>query len=663
MRTLLLLLGFITLSIQATAQCGTCTPDPACVVSPAYPSLCPSILPDAAAGEAYQADVTFYTPHEFYDPDNGVDVVFNQVQVTGTTGLPFGMSIELNEPTGTYLPGENEHGCARVCGTPLSPGEYNISINIAVSVHIPSFGIDVTQNQAFELELTVLPGSGGNNSFDYDVNVGCDSLWVNFEALLDAAPNPTAWNWDFGNGETSDLKLPPSQFYSDTGSYEVTLETQFLEYVVTDVNITSVNGNWCGDAEEPTCDGFFGLLPDLYVQIRDANGILLYQSGVVNDVLAASWSGLSVVALSPPFTIQVWDSDAITSDDDLGTFSFNITQTGTINFSGAGGTSGSLSVSTQVGDTFVNSETITVYPSPSPVITYDDLTGVLSANTDSTFVTYTWYYNNEVITGQTGSQITVTAPGEYYVVVQNGFGCLGESDVFALCPDPSISYNDNNGILTLDGTFATYQWFYEDTPLSGANQAYLLINQGEYGWYSVFITTSYGCAVFSEPFLVCPTVEITVSEDQTTLSVPEGYASYQWVQNGIPVTGANQNTFEPTGGNSYWVIITTEYGCQISTTPIVSSVSVEEQVLETASIVLYPNPATDGFNVRFNSSSSASVNISLVDMSGKTVQDYGEHSSGNLGQQWFSLRGVSTGTYLVVFSNQTEKTSTRIVVR
>lgn len=663
MRTLLLFLGCLALSLQINAQCGTCTPDPTCTVSPAYPTLCPSILPDATAGEAYETDVTFYTPHEFYDPDNGVDVVFNQVQVTGTTGLPFGMNIELNEPSGTYLPAENEHGCARICGTPLSPGEYNISINIAVSVFIPSIGIDVTQNQAFELSLTVVPGSGGNNSFDYDVNVGCDSLWVNFEALLDAAPNPTAWVWDFGNGETSDLKLPPSQLYGDTGSYEVTLETQFLEYVITEVNITSVNDNWCGDAEEPTCDGFFGILPDLYVQIRDAAGTLLYQSESTDNTLTANWSGLEVVVTNPPFTIQVWDADAVSSDDDLGTFSFNITETGIISFSGAGGTSGSMNVSSQVGDVFVNSETITVYPSPQPVITYDEIAGTLSANADSSFVTYTWYYNGVAITGAGGTEIDISEPGEYYLVVQNGFGCTGQSEVFALCPEIEISYNSSNGILTLGDDYATYQWFYEGLPLDGENLPYLLINEGNYGWYKVFITTEYGCALFSESFLVCPTIEIEVSEDQTVLTVPEGYESYQWVQNGLPVSGANQNTFEPTNGGTIWVIVTTEYGCEISTTPIMSTVSVAEHLLETAHIALYPNPATDGFNVRFNSSIAASVNISLVDLSGKTVREYGAHSSSNLGQQWFNLGGISPGTYLVVFTDNNQQKAERIVVR
>lgn len=663
MRSFLFSLLLLFAAHTGHTQCGECTPDTDCILSPAYPTLCPSTLPDATAGEYYETDITFYTPYEFFDPDNGVDVVFNQVTVTGTTGLPFGMSIQLNEPSGVYTPQQSEHGCARLCGNPLSPGTYSININIVATVFIPSIGIDVNQNQAFELELTVLPGSGGNNSFTADVSSGCDSLFVDFEALLDAAPNPTAYNWDFGNGETSNQKIPPTQFYGDTGTYEVSLETQFLEYVITNVQVNSVNDNWCGDAEEVTCDGLFGILPDIYVVILDASGTVLYQSGSTDNTLTGSWSELNIVANNPPFTIQVWDADAVSANDALGSFSFNISEPGAVGFSGAGGTSGSLQVTTQVSDSFFNTETITVFPSPSPTLSFDDMTSVLSVDADTNLVAFTWFYNDEIISGEAGPEITLSAPGEYYVVAQNGFGCFGASEVFVLCPVPVISYDSESSIITVDDDYATYVWFYNGVPIEGADDPFLFTGD-DYGVYSLFITTDYGCSGFSAEILVCPTVEISVSPDATVLSVPDVFESYQWVQDGIPIPGANSNTYEPSnGGSTYWVIVTTDYGCQISAAPIISTVSIAEHALGKQHFTLYPNPAVDGFNLRTTLDLETPVDVAVTDMNGRQVKRYGTYLPGMLGQEWFGIDGLTQGIYLVVLSNDSSQTAIRLVVR
>lgn len=661
MRRFLLFFAVIATAFEVSAQCGSCTPDTECVLTPAFPTLCPNTLPDATAGEYYETDISFYLPYEFYEPENGVDVQFNQVVITGTTGLPFGISTEMSEQSGIYIPSVNEHGCARICGTPLNPGNYTININFVASVYVPAFGIEIQQNQSFELALAVLPGSGGNNSFIFDVNTGCDSLFVNFEALLDASPNPTSWIWDFGNGEVSNAKFPPTQFYGDTGTYDVTLETHFLEYVITSVQVNSINGNWCGDVEEPTCDGLFGLLPDLYVVILDANSNLLYQSGSTNNTSTGSWSNLTVSMNNPPYTIQVWDEDEASANDNLGAFSFDISSEGVINFSGAGGTSGSMTVSSQISNSFVNTETISVFPSPNPILEFNDQSNLLSVATDTTLIGFSWFLNGEAIEGQSASEIYIFTPGEYSVQAQNGFGCFGESDIFILCPEAEISYNSNNGIISSDGNFSAYQWYFSGEEIPGANQQFLIVD--EFGWYTLSVEADFGCTVFSDSLLVCPTVEITISADGSVMSVPEGFSSYLWVQNGVPMPGANGASIEPSAGNTYWVIVTTDYGCSISSSTAASTVSIEEAGLQASGFSLYPNPARDGFNLRSNHELSGDIELSLANIQGKVVREYGKINATNLSHQWFDVNGVAPGQYLLILSDGQSRTTLRLMVR
>jgi len=657
MKKLLLLSFTLFFTHFVSAQCGTCIPDTDCVLSPAYPTICPGSFPDATAGEYYEENMTFYIPQEFYEPENGVTVQFTQVVVGAITGVPFGMSVQLNNPSGIYDPSVSEHGCARLCGTPISPGNYIVTINIVATVFVPSFGITISQPDAFQLPLTVLEGEGGNFSFEFGPAFGCDSAWVSFEALLNASPNPTSWAWDFGNGNISNLQFPPSQLYGDTGTYTVSLLTQFEEYIITQINVSSVNNNWCGDVEEPNLFGACIGDPDIYVQVKDSNGTLLYQSPSNTDSPSASWAGLSIVANNGPFTIQVWDEDVISANDDLGTFSFSITGPGTISFNGAGGTSGYLIIGTQISDTFYNEETISVFPSPAAILEYNEGTNTLFVS-DSTAIAFAWYFNGELINGANSAELTPTNPGVYYVIVQNGFNCFSTSNEYIICP--VVSAQNNNGVVFINGSYLSYQWFFNGVLIDGANSAFYQTT--DFGLYSVMITTNYGCEVMSTSVLVCPTVTIAVDLETGTLTVPEGFASYLWVRNGIPQPNGNSNSFVMTQGGNYWVVVTTDYGCTITSNVYLSTVNVEER-LGSAGFSLFPNPARDGFNLRSTKEVVGSFEVYITDIAGRVVRHFGAFNNNSLNHQWFAFEGISTGTYIVVIQSKEEEFTMMLVIQ
>ena len=127
-------------------NCFGCNIDYSCNISPAYPTLCPMNLPDATAGIYYEEDITFYMPNQFTDNSTGVtaDVTLNEVLVTGIAGLPFGINYTLSSPTNIYYPSQSEHGCVKLCGTPLAQGTYNITVSVIANISV--FGIILTEN-------------------------------------------------------------------------------------------------------------------------------------------------------------------------------------------------------------------------------------------------------------------------------------------------------------------------------------------------------------------------------------------------------------------------------------------------------------------------------------------------------------------------------------
>nr|MDQ3100310.1 PKD domain-containing protein [Bacteroidota bacterium] len=363
----ILLIAALGLQFFSLAQCPGCVPDLTCTSSPAFPTICPTQPADATAGVPYVADLSFWMPSSFSDPGSGISVDFQQMTITGISGLPFGLSIETSDPAGVYFPQQNEYGCARICGIPINAGTYNITISILATVDLSGFITQVPEE--FILVLTVLPGSGGNSSFTFSPSGGCGSVTAQFEALIDGDPSPTSYEWNFGNGDSSALQQPPPQIYDQPGEYVITLETTIGGYVLNAVSITGVNGNWCGDVEEPNVP-FVGCTgsPDLYFVLTDANGGT-FGSSTNDDTFSASWNDLALVLGEPPYSISFYDEDPVSQHDLLGTYNIPSGSAGTQFINVAGGTTGSLEISLADQQSFFDSDTLIVFPLPEVSIT------------------------------------------------------------------------------------------------------------------------------------------------------------------------------------------------------------------------------------------------------------------------------------------------------
>jgi len=107
-------------------------------------------------------------------------------------------------------------------------------------------------------------------------------------------------------------------------------------YTLTYINVNGINDNWCGDIEEPyffTCNGD----PDLYALLYDNDGSLIYQSSV-NDNSYNLELNLNIPLVNAPYYLTIYDEDLISSNDELGTFVLDLSETGTFMASNSGST-------------------------------------------------------------------------------------------------------------------------------------------------------------------------------------------------------------------------------------------------------------------------------------------------------------------------------------
>ena len=488
--------------IFVNAQCPTCAPDPTCTNTTGTPMICPATPPNATTGVYYEQVMTFFIPTDVTDPGSGVNATLLQLTITDVSGIPFGLEFNLNDADGIFYPPQGEnYGCATICGTPVLPGTYDIVISITALAE--AFGFEVTQNDSFIITLIVEQGPGGTSTFAFDQSAGCGSIDVDYVATIGGdAGQLTTYTWDFGNGQTGNVADPAPVNYPAPGTYTASLQTVISNYVITSVSLAGVNGNWSGDA-----DDLFSTA-DPYFTINNSSGSAVYTSGTVDNQTSASYANVNFTLSNPPYTITFWDSDDITQDDNLGTTSFNI-GVGSQSFNSGNGTSGTINIALSEVTNISASTSVDVFPQPDALVS---ATGNVISCSNDTMPTYFWYYDGILISGESGSSLTMTESGYYTVYVQNEFGCSSTSEPFLYCAPIEAFWNAAVDQLSVADTYENYQWFYNGMLLQGAITYYLISPPN--GVYAVQVTNSYGCVITSDMIIVNVGVEEIALEDQ-----------------------------------------------------------------------------------------------------------------------------------------------------
>jgi hypothetical protein len=167
------------------------------------------------------------------------------------------------------------------------------------------------------------------------------------------------------------------------------------------------------------------------------------------------------------------------------------------------------------------------------------------------------------------------------------------------------------------------------------------------GWYTVTGTTVAAGCPFADSLHVTvhalPVVSISDMND-TLVSTYSGL--HQWYLNGNQIGGAHDSTYVPTQSGIYYVTVTDVYGCvgtSNSINWIFPGIAIPVTVTE---IMMYPNPARDVLNIKFNSANEH-LQLEIYDISGRLVQ-----SEEITGDKSINVSSLEEGAYNCVFKGE-----------
>ncbi|OYU96850.1 MAG: hypothetical protein CFE21_00760 [Bacteroidetes bacterium B1(2017)] len=246
--------------------------------------------------------------------------------------------------------------------------------------------------------------------------------------------------------------------------------------------------------------------------------------------------------------------------------------------------------------TFSSPFKLVLKPNPIASITPTDSASIcvgsnilLTANSDSN-LSYQWYRNNTLLSGQTLPTLTATAAGMYKVRTTSLTGCSTFSSPLQLVVNTypvasinpsniaSICVGSNQALTANSGANLSYEWYLNDTLISG--QALRILTATKAGIYKVKTSNLSGCSSFSSPFQLVvnpnPIASITpadsasicVGSSQVLTANSGSNLSYEWYFNTTQLSGQNLRTFAASSAGMYKVKTMNLYGCSTFSSPV-----------------------------------------------------------------------------------------------
>lgn len=141
--------------------------------------------------------------------------------------------------------------------------------------------------------------------------------------------------------------------------------------------------------------------------------------------------------------------------------------------------------------------------------------------------------------------------------------------------------------------------------------------------YSLVSVSGANCSgsVIGTPVVTVNPVPVPVITGSQTLTVSgiTGTATYQWELNGTAISGATNNTFNPTTSGTYSLVVT-QNGCTGTSNSLTVTITrIYSEWVNADQFSVYPNPSKGIFIIK---GSVEIMSVTIFDVNGKQIQSY-----------------------------------------
>ena len=149
-----------------------------------------------------------------------------------------------------------------------------------------------------------------------------------------------------------------------------------------------------------------------------------------------------------------------------------------------------------------------------------------------------------------------------------------------------------------------------------------------------------------------------------TLSVDNNYNSYQWLLDGLPISGATAPDFVPSETGSYSVTVVLDEGCELTSPPFDLTISTADDIRGLSNITLFPNPATNSSTLKLDVDHQLIAEIDLWDISGRWIKSIGKDMALYTGNQQIDINtsDLQAGVYQLVIQSANGRVGELLVV-
>jgi hypothetical protein len=278
---------------------------------------------------------------------------------------------------------------------------------------------------------------------------------------------------------------------------------------------------------------------------------------------------------------------------------------------------------------------VVVNPLPGTAVTIDGGTSICHGSSSKLTApiifghTYQWKNAGVDIPGETFNPYYAKTAGSYSVVITDSNGCQATSfDVpiavkfvksFYVHPYGNTFFCDGDKtMLATQSGYASYQWYLNGTYIPGATDTFVYARK--HGKYAVKVQDIVnGCYATSPDFniIVIPAPDTPfITLGGTRLSTRVTGVTYQWFKNGVLIPGATTYYYDVTELEGiYTVEVTNERDCSKSAAIDLNTTSINNTLVTTGYIKVYPNPVQDVLHIEVPDG----ISVSLMDLQGRVL--------------------------------------------